>query len=71
MSMEKEHSAWLEARTVPEGEVMHSMMKRIKELDKNLGESRANAVALKQENEKLKEVIERALKGNQEATFFS
>ena len=67
LAEEKDHSARLEARVAAESEVMKSMMERIKDLEKDLQVSRAEAGTLKQDNDKLEEAAERARAGGEEA----
>ena len=67
LAEEKDHSARLGARVAAESEVMESMMERIKDLEKDLQVSRAEAGTLKQDNDKLEEAAERARAGGEEA----
>ena len=64
---EKDHAARLEARVSAEGEVLESMMQRIKGLEEELKQSRREASELKLENERMEGAAERAVKGSAES----
>jgi len=67
LSEEKDHAARLEARVSAEGEVLESMMQRIKGLEEELKQSRREASELNLENERMEGAAERAVKGSAES----